>query len=79
MALNISERILRDEREYFPSRQVFEKKAVGIQKTSVFGHFWKIVELNTDGQQQSLLSGISNWFLFFKIRPEPNWLHSRLK
>ena len=35
-----------------PLRLVFEKKA---------GHFWKIVELNTDVLESSLLSEVDNW------------------
>ena len=36
-----------------------------------FGHFWKIVELNTDVLEPSLLSEIDNWCLLFKMSPKP--------
>ena len=39
---------------------------------SVFGQFWKIVELNTNMLEPSLLSGIDIGSLLFKISPKPN-------
>ena len=45
----------------FLSYQVFEKN-------SAFGHFCKILELNTDVVEPSL----------FKMSPKPNWLHAPL-
>ena len=62
-----------------PSRQICEKKEVKVPKNSVFGHFWKIVELNTDMVEPSLFSEIDNWSLLFKMNPKPNWLDARLK
>ena len=44
----------------FPSRQVFEIKIEPSPKNSVFGHFWKIVELNTDVLVALLLLEIDN-------------------
>ena len=59
----------------FPSSQVFEKeKGVETTKNSVFDHFWKIVELNTDVLEPSLLSEIDKWSLLFKMSLKPNWL-----
>ena len=46
--------------ESIPSRQIFEKKGVERSKNSVFGHFSKIVELNTDMLKPTLLSEIDN-------------------
>ena len=40
--------------------QVFEKKEVKTLRNSVFGHFWKIVELSTDVLKPSVLSEIGN-------------------
>ena len=45
------------------SREVFEKKRVETPKGIVFGHFWKIVELNSDMLEPSLFSEIDNWSL----------------
>ena len=42
------------------SFQVFEKKGVETPKNSVFGYFCKIVELNTNVLETSLLSEINN-------------------
>ena len=53
----------------FPSRQIFEKKGIETLKNSVCAHFWKIVELNTDVLEPSLVSEIDNWFLLFKMSP----------
>ena len=44
----------------FPSRQVYEIKIEPSPKNSVFGHFWKIVELNTDVLVALLLLEIDN-------------------
>ena len=76
IAPGVFEGILRTEHEFknFLSRQVFEKKRGLTLKNSVFGHFWKIVELNTDMLEPSLLSGIGNWSLLFNMNPKPNWL-----
>ena len=66
MALDVSENILRAEHiSDFLSSKVFEKKGVEPLKNSVFGHFWKLIELNTDVLGPSLLSEIDNWFLLF--------------
>ena len=52
----------------FPSHQDgFQKKRVENPKNSVFGHFWKIVELNTNVLEPSLLSEINNWSLLYKM------------
>ena len=40
-----------------------KKKGVEAPTNSVFDHFWKIVELNTDALEPSLLSEIDNWSL----------------
>ena len=83
MASGVFEDIWRAKHEYgfknFPSRQVFEKKGVENPKNSVFGHFWNIVELNTDVLEPSLLLEIDNWSLLFKMSPKPNCLHAPLK
>ena len=56
----------------------FQEKEIETPKNSVFGHFWKIVELNTDVLEPSLLSEIDNWFLLLKMSLKPNWLHAPL-
>ena len=48
-------------------------------KNIVFGHFWKILDLNTDVLEPSLLSDIDNWSLLFKMSPKSNWLYAPLE
>ena len=83
MALGVSEGILRTKHESrfknFPSRQVFEKKGDETPKNSVFGHFWKIVKLNTDVLEPSILSELDNWSLLIQMSPKPNCLQAPLK
>ena len=59
MAPGVSEWICHAEHESgcknFPSRHVFEKIGVATPKNGVFSHFWKIVELNHDVLQVSLI------------------------
>ena len=50
--------ILRAEPEKFPIKR--KKGKVDTRKNSVFGHFLKMVELNTDLLEPSLLSEINN-------------------
>ena len=57
MARGVSEVILRAVHES-GDRQLFENREVETLKNSVFVHFWKIVELNTDVLEPSLLSEI---------------------
>ena len=52
------------------------KRGVETPKSSVFGNFWKIVELNPDVLEPLLLSEIDNWSLFFKMSQKLNWLHA---
>ena len=75
MAPGVSEGILRAEHESqnYTSSQVFEKK-FQTAKNSVFDHFWKIVELNTDVLEPSLLSEIDNWSLFALLK----WAKSQI-
>ena len=78
MAPGVSEDILPVEHESFkkfPSHQVFEKKEGETAKNSVFGHFWKFVELNTGVLEPSLLSEINIWSLLFKMNLKLNWLN----
>ena len=56
-----------------------ESKGVETPKNSILGHFWKIIELNTDMLEPLLLSEINNWSLLFKMSPKPNWLYVLLK
>ena len=48
----------------------------GFRENSVIGHFCKIVELNTDVLEPSLLSEIANWSLLFKMSLKPNGSHA---
>ena len=83
MASGISGDILRAEDESgfknFNHVSVSRKKGDETSKNSVFNYFWKIVELNIDVPEPSLLSEIDNWPLLFKISAKPNLLHVPLK
>ena len=73
MAPSVSEWIFRVEHESgfenFPSHHVFEKIGVEPPKNGVFSHLWKIVELNHDLLQTSLISEIKGWNKPFQMSP----------
>ena len=50
----------------------FRKKELKPIKIPFLVSFKKIVELNTDVLEPSLLSQIDNWSLLFKMNPKPN-------
>jgi len=62
-----------------PITSRFRKKGVETPKNSVFGHFWKIVKLNADMLQTSLISEIKGWTMPFQTSPKPNWSHAPLE
>ena len=80
---SVSEWIFRDKHENafknFPSCHVFEKIGVATLKNGVFSHFWKIIELNQDVQQTSLISEIKGWNKLFQMRRISNLSHAPLE
>ena len=54
----------------FPSRHVVEKIGVATLKKAFLALFWKIVELNHDVLQTSLISKIKSWNKLFQMKAE---------
>ena len=78
MAPAASEGILRTKHECgFKLNYICEEKGLQTLKISFFPIFEKILEINTEVLEPSILSEIDNWSLLFKM--SLNWLHAQLK